>query len=45
MDSSAIAFMLECVRASGNKVVFKSLPNTLRGLVSLYGVTDLLKIS
>jgi ABC-type transporter Mla MlaB component len=45
IDSSAIAFMLECVRASGNKVVFKSLPNTLSGLVSLYGVTDLLKIS
>ena len=45
IDSSAIAFMLECVRATGNKVVFKSLPNTLSGLVSLYGVTDLLKIS
>lgn len=45
IDSSAIAFMLECVRASGNKVVFKSLPNTLSGLVSLYGVTDLLNIS
>ena len=45
IDSSAIAFMLECVRASGNKVVFKSLPSTLRGLVSLFGVTDLLKIS
>ncbi|MDA1332283.1 MAG: STAS domain-containing protein [Proteobacteria bacterium] len=44
LDSSAIVFMLGCVRASSNKVVFKSLPNALSGLVSLYGVTDLLKI-
>ena len=43
IDSSAIAFMLQCVRISGGKVIFQSLPNTLNGLMSLYGVSDLLK--
>ena len=43
IDSSAIAFMLQCVRISGGKVKFQSLPNTLNGLMSLYGVSDLLK--
>ena len=44
-DSSAVAFMLECVRSSKNQAKFSSLPRALRGLIDLYGVADLLDIS
>ncbi len=41
VDSSAIAFMLECVRSRSGRVVFRSLPESLIGLIRLYGVEDL----
>lgn len=44
-DSSAVAFMLECVRSSKSQAKFSSLPKALRGLIDLYGVADLLDIS
>ncbi|MDA0361221.1 MAG: STAS domain-containing protein [Proteobacteria bacterium] len=44
-DSSAVAFMLECVRSSKGQAKFSSLPKALRGLIDLYGVADLLDIS
>ena len=44
-DSSAVAFMLECVRSSKSQAKFSSVPKALRGLIDLYGVADLLDIS
>jgi ABC-type transporter Mla MlaB component len=41
-DSSAVAFMLECVRSSKDQAKFSSLPKALLGLISLYGVADIL---
>ena len=41
VDSSAIAFMLDCVRSRSGRVVFRSLPDSLIGLIRLYGVDDL----
>jgi ABC-type transporter Mla MlaB component len=43
-DSSAVAFMLECVRSRSSKdqAKFSSLPKALLGLISLYGVADIL---
>ena len=41
LDSSAVAFMLECVRVSKKQAKFRSLPKALSGLVDLYGVADL----
>ena len=41
-DSSAVAFMLACVRASKDQAKFSSLPKALLGLISLYGVADIL---
>ena len=41
LDSSAVAFMLECVRVSNNQAKFRSVPKALSGLVDLYGVTCL----
>jgi len=41
VDSSAVAFMLECVRVSKRQAKFRFLPKALRGLVNLYGVAEL----
>ena len=41
VDSSAIAFMLDCVRSRSGRVAFRSLPDSLMGLIRLYGVDDL----
>lgn len=44
-DSSALAVLLECRRealALGKRFAVRGMPNSLRSLASLYGVSDLL---
>lgn len=45
VDSAAVATLLAWQRAAGERgmaLVFRNLPDNLRSLVDLYGVTDLL---
>jgi len=47
-DSSAVALLLEWLRAAqrtGNRVVYLNLDNSLKSLVDLYGVTELLPVA
>jgi len=45
VDSSAVALLIEwtgAARRAGHRVVYLNLDNSLRSLVALYGVSDLL---